>query len=161
MSNPIIQIYTDGAARGNPGPGGYGIVMISGTHRKEIKEGYRLTTNNRMELLAVIVALETLKIENSEVTVFTDSKYVSEAINQNWISSWIKKDFKKVKNPDLWKRFINIYKKHNVKFVWVKGHADNKENNRCDELAVIASKDKNLKIDEYYEASNSTENTLF
>ena len=161
MSNPIIQIYTDGAARGNPGPGGYGIVMISGHHRKELKEGFRLTTNNRMELLAVIVALETLKIENSEVTVFTDSKYVSEAINQNWISSWIKKDFKKVKNPDLWKRFINIYKKHNVKFVWVKGHADNKENNRCDELAVIASKDKNLKIDEYYEASNSTENTLF
>lgn len=161
MSNPIIQIYTDGAARGNPGPGGYGIVMISGHHRKELKEGFRLTTNNRMELLAVIVALETLKIENSEVTVFTDSKYVSEAINQDWISSWIKKDFKKVKNPDLWKRFINIYKKHNVKFVWVKGHADNKENNRCDELAVIASKDKNLKIDEYYEASNSTENTLF
>jgi ribonuclease HI len=105
--------------------------------------------------------LETLKIENSQVTVFTDSKYVSEAINQNWISSWIKKDFKKVKNPDLWKRFINIYKKHNVKFVWVKGHADNKENNRCDELAVIASKDKNLKIDEYYEALNTTENTLF
>jgi ribonuclease HI len=161
MSNQSIQIYTDGAARGNPGPGGYGIVMISGPHRKELKEGFRLTTNNRMELLAVIVALETLKIENSQVTVFTDSKYVSEAINQNWISSWIKKDFKKVKNPDLWKRFINIYKKHNVKFVWVKGHADNKENNRCDELAVIASKDKNLKIDEYYEALNTTENTLF
>ncbi|MBN2779138.1 MAG: ribonuclease HI [Bacteroidales bacterium] len=161
MSNSIIQIYTDGAARGNPGPGGYGIVMISGPHRKELKEGFRLTTNNRMELLAVIVALETLKIENSEVTVFTDSKYVSEAINQNWIENWIKKEFKKVKNPDLWKRFINIYKKHNVKFVWVKGHADNKENNRCDELAVIASKDKNLKIDEYYETLNSSENTLF
>lgn len=161
MSNPIIQIYTDGAARGNPGPGGYGIVMISGPHRKELKEGFRLTTNNRMELLAVIVALETLKIENSKVTVYTDSKYVSEAINQDWISTWIKKDFKKIKNPDLWKRFINIYKKHDVKFVWVKGHADNKENNRCDELAVIASKDKNLKIDEYYEASNTAENTLF
>lgn len=161
MSNPIIQIYTDGAARGNPGPGGYGIVMISEPHRKELKEGFRLTTNNRMELLAVIVALETLKIENSEVTIYTDSKYVSEAINQNWIETWIKKDFKKVKNPDLWKRFINIYKKHKVKFVWVKGHADNIENNRCDELAVIASKDKNLKIDEYYEASNTKENTLF
>ncbi len=150
---PRVSIYTDGAARGNPGPGGYGIVLLSGTHRKEMSEGFKKTTNNRMELLAVIIALETLKIPDSDVTVYTDSKYVSDAINQNWISSWIKKDFKKVKNPDLWKRFINIYKNHKVKFVWVKGHANNVENNRCDELAVQASKKTELRTDEYYERS--------
>ncbi|MDD2387210.1 MAG: ribonuclease HI, partial [Bacteroidales bacterium] len=121
MTKPKIEIYTDGAARGNPGPGGYGIVLMSGKHRKELSEGFRKTTNNRMELLAVIVALETLKIKNSDVTVYTDSKYVSESVNQDWISGWIKKSFKKVKNPDLWKRLINIYKLHNVKFIWVKG----------------------------------------
>ncbi len=159
---PTIAIYTDGAARGNPGPGGYGIVLISGNHRKELSEGYRKTTNNRMELLAVIIALENLKIKKSNVTVYTDSKYVSEAINQNWIKNWIKKDFKKVKNPDLWKRFINIYQEHNVKFIWVKGHSNNIENNRCDKLAVEASKKEFLKIDEYYENSSLTsENTLF
>jgi len=159
---PLITIYTDGAARGNPGPGGYGIVLMSGKHRKELSEGFRKTTNNRMELLAVIIALETLKIKPSAVKVYTDSKYVSDAINQDWISSWIKKNFKKVKNPDLWKRFINIYNQHNVKFIWVKGHANNVENNRCDELAVEASKKDSLIVDEYYENSISEgENTLF
>ncbi|PLX07208.1 MAG: ribonuclease HI [Marinilabiliales bacterium] len=159
---PLITIYTDGAARGNPGPGGYGIVLMSGKHRKELSEGFRKTTNNRMELLAVIIALETLKIKPSAVKVYTDSKYVSDAINQDWISSLIKKNFKKVKNPDLWKRFINIYNQHNVKFIWVKGHANNVENNRCDELAVEASKKDSLIVDEYYENSISEgENTLF
>ncbi len=158
---PNIIIYTDGAARGNPGPGGYGAVMMSGKHRKELSQGFRKTTNNRMELLAVIVALESLKINQSFVTVYTDSKYVSEAINQNWIENWIKKNFKKIKNPDLWKRFILIYNKHHVKFVWVKGHAENVENNRCDTLAVEASKMDNVLIDEYYESSNQDENILF
>ncbi len=161
-NKPRIAIYTDGAARGNPGPGGYGVVMMAGPHRKELSEGFRKTTNNRMELLAVIVALETLKKQNSNVTVYTDSKYVSDAINQDWISSWIKKSFKKIKNPDLWKQFINIYNKHNVKFVWIKGHSDNVENNRCDTLAVEASKKASLKVDKYYEASTiDPENALF
>jgi len=160
MTKPKIEIYTDGAARGNPGPGGYGIVLISGKHRKELSEGFRKTTNNRMELLAVIVALETLKIKNSDVTVYTDSKYVSEAVNQDWISGWIKKSFKKVKNPDLWKRLINIYKLHNVKFIWVKGHSDNEENNRCDYLAVEASKKLNPLIDQYYEEISQEDNKL-
>ena len=157
-----ISIYTDGAASGNPGPGGYGVVMISGQHRKELSAGFRKTTNNRMELLAVIVALETLKFPNSDVTVYTDSKYVSEAINQNWLQNWIKKGFNKVKNPDLWKRFIPIYNKHNVRFVWVKGHSDNIENNRCDELAVIESKKPNLPPDVFYEEiASKPDNTLF
>lgn len=160
MTKPKIEIYTDGAARGNPGPGGYGIVLMSGKHRKELSEGFRKTTNNRMELLAVIVALETLKIENSDVNIYTDSKYVSEAINQDWISGWIKKSFKKVKNPDLWKRLINIYKLHNVKFIWVKGHSDNEENNRCDYLAVEASKKINPLIDQYYEEISQEDNKL-
>ncbi|MDR2011272.1 MAG: ribonuclease HI [Bacteroidales bacterium] len=148
---PVITIYTDGAAKGNPGPGGFGIVLISGKFRKEVSEGYRETTNNRMELMAVITALEMLKVEGSTVTIYTDSKYVSEAINQNWIIGWQKKNFNKVKNPDLWKRFLISYRKHNVKFVWVKGHSDNIENNRCDFLAVQASQKECLKIDEYYE----------
>jgi len=151
MNSPQIDIYTDGSSRGNPGPGGYGIVLISGKYRKEISEGFRKTTNNRMELLAVIIALETLKFEGSYVNIYTDSKYVSDAINKNWMENWQKTNFKKVKNPDLWKRFIDIYKKHNVKFIWVKGHSDNKENNRCDELAVSASYTTNPKVDEYYE----------
>jgi ribonuclease HI len=160
MNIPDIIIYTDGASRGNPGPGGYGIVLKSGNHRREIAEGFRKTTNNRMELLAVIIALEALKIEGSNVTIYTDSKYVSDAINQKWIINWQKTGFKKVKNPDLWKRFLEIYKKHNIKFVWVKGHADNVENNRCDELAVMASHGTNLKIDDYYENSEENPNTL-
>ena len=150
MAKPKITIYTDGAARGNPGPGGYGIVLLSGQHRKELSEGYRHTTNNRMELLAVIVALETLKIPGSEVTIYTDSKYVADAVEKGWVFNWVKKNFKNKKNPDLWLRFLEVYKKHSVKFVWVKGHASNPLNKLCDRLAVKASKRKELKEDEEY-----------
>jgi len=148
-----ITIYTDGAARGNPGPGGYGVVMMSGKHRKELSEGFRLTTNNRMELLAVIVALETLKVDNSIVDMYTDSKYVVDAVEQGWLFDWEKKRFNKKKNPDLWIRFLAIYRKHKVKFHWVKGHANNKENERCDQLAVEASFQNNLLIDKVYETT--------
>ena len=150
MARPQITIYTDGAARGNPGPGGYGIVLLSGEFRKEMSEGYRHTTNNRMELLAVIVALETLKIEGSEVTIYTDSKYVADAVTKGWVYDWVKKRFKGKKNPDLWLRFLEIYKKHVVKFVWVKGHANNPLNERCDELAVAASMKIDLQEDKGY-----------
>jgi len=146
-----ITIYTDGSALGNPGPGGYGIILISGSHRKEVSQGYKLTTNNRMELLSVIVALEMLKGEGHHVTIYSDSKYVVNAIEQKWLFEWQKKNFKKVKNPDLWQRFLRIYPKHHVRFVWVKGHANNKENNRCDELAVKAATTPPLLRDEWYE----------
>jgi ribonuclease HI len=149
----MISIYTDGASRGNPGPGGYGIVMKYGELRKEISEGFKLTTNNRMELLSVIVALESLKKEGSPVTVYSDSKYVVDSVEKKWVFGWEKKSFAKAKNADLWIRFLRIYRKHHVKFVWVKGHASNVENNRCDELAVAASFKHNLKTDTGYEAS--------
>lgn len=148
-----ITIYTDGAARGNPGPGGYGVVLLSGQLRKELSEGFELTTNNRMELLAVIVALETLKIENSQVTIYTDSKYVVDALEKGWIWNWVKTRFKGKKNEDLWMRFLKIYPKHQVKFVWVKGHANIPENERCDQLAVAASMLPMLKKDSGYLAS--------
>ena len=154
MTKPKITIYTDGAARGNPGPGGYGVVMLSGRYRKELSEGFRLTTNNRMELLAVIVALETLKIPGSDVTLYTDSKYVADAVEKGWVFNWVKKGFKGKKNPDLWMRFLEIYKKHNVKFVWVKGHSNNILNERCDQLAVEASMGADLKADTGYQANN-------
>jgi ribonuclease HI len=151
MARPQITVYTDGAARGNPGPGGYGVVLLSGEFRKEISDGYKHTTNNRMELLAVIVALEALKIPGSEVTIYTDSKYVADAVTKGWVFDWVKKRFKGKKNPDLWLRFLEIYKKHVVKFVWVKGHANNPLNERCDELAVAASMQFNLKEDFGYQ----------
>ncbi len=154
MSVNII-IYTDGAARGNPGPGGYGVVLLSGKHRKEISEGYRLTTNNRMELLAAIVGLEAIKKEDTIITLYTDSKYVSDAVEKGWVFQWEKTGFKKKKNPDLWKRFLNVYRKHNVRFVWVKGHANVVENERCDRLAVEASESGNLLIDYEYEKNTS------
>ena len=147
----MITIYTDGSSLGNPGPGGYGVVMISGHHRKEMSEGFRLTTNNRMELMSVIVALETLKNDGSAVTIYSDSKYVVDSVEQKWVFGWEKKDFKKKKNPDLWQRFLEVYRKHKVKFVWVKGHHTTKENNRCDELAVEAANGRNLKSDAWYE----------
>jgi ribonuclease HI len=153
MNTPKITIYTDGAARGNPGPGGYGAVLISGKFRKELSAGFRKTTNNRMELLAVIVALEKLKFENSIVDVYTDSKYVSDAINLDWISGWQKRKFKKVKNVDLWERLIELLSKHKVNFHWVKGHAGIPENEVCDKLAVKASFEDDLQIDEEYEKS--------
>ncbi len=148
-----IHIYTDGAASGNPGPGGYGIVMMYNHHRKEISEGYRLTTNNRMELLSVIVALESIKKKDAKVIVHSDSKYVIDSINLKWLDGWQKTGFKKKANVDLWQRFLKIRDKHKTVFKWVKGHADNVENNRCDELAVAAYKTGNLKVDEGYEAS--------
>jgi len=135
----MITIYTDGSARGNPGPGGYGAILISGNHRKELSEGYRLTTNNRMELLAVIKALEALKKEGSLVTVYSDSKYVVDAVEKRWVFGWEKVHYKNKMNPDLWMRFLRVYRRHKVKFVWVKGHASNELNNHCDELAVQAS----------------------
>lgn len=147
-----ITIYTDGSAKGNPGPGGYGVVLISGPHRKELSEGFRLTTNNRMELMAVCVALEALRFPGSNVTLYSDSKYVVEAVNQRWIINWEKTGFKGKKNPDLWRRFLNIYRQHRVRFVWVKGHASTIENNRCDYLAVQAASSTNLKEDYGYEA---------
>ena len=156
---PTITIYTDGSSRGNPGPGGFGIVLMSGQYRKDVACGFRRTTNNRMELLGVITALEMLKIPNSNVTVYTDSKYVADAINQKWLYGWIQKGFNKVKNPDLLSRFVRISKQHNVKFVWVKGHADNPYNNRCDQLAVAAATGTNLLVDDYFEASENN-NTL-
>lgn len=148
-----IIVYTDGAARGNPGPGGYGIVMMSGQHRKEISEGFRNTTNNRMELLGVIVALENAKGSNHEITVYSDSKYVVDSVNKGWVFNWQKKYFKGKKNVDLWKRFLLVHPKNQVKFVWVKGHANIPENERCDELAVAASKKDNLPPDVGYEQS--------
>ncbi|QZE14181.1 ribonuclease HI [Halosquirtibacter laminarini] len=150
----VVVIYTDGASRGNPGPGGYGTIMIYKQHRKEMSEGFRLTTNNRMELLAVIKGLEALKKDGVHVVVYSDSKYVVDSIEKKWVFGWVKKNFKDKKNPDLWKRFLKIYSKHHVKLIWVKGHADNIENENCDRLAVNAALDQNLLIDEGYELNN-------
>jgi ribonuclease HI len=148
-----ITIYTDGAARGNPGPGGFGVVLLAGQLRKELSEGFELTTNNRMELLAVITGLEALKIENSQVTIYTDSKYVVDAVEKGWIWNWVKTRFKGKKNEDLWMRFLKIYPKHQVKFIWVKGHANIPENERFDQLAVASSMQPMLKKDNGYLAS--------
>ncbi|MGE0560332.1 MAG: ribonuclease HI [Flavobacteriales bacterium] len=151
-----ITIYTDGAAKGNPGKGGYGVVMMSGSHKKELSEGFRNTTNNRMELLSVIVALEAIIKENAQVEIFSDSKYVVDAVEKGWVFGWQKKGFKGKKNIDLWQRFLKIYPKHQVKFIWVKGHAGNLYNERCDELAVQAAESSNLLIDEGYETDASS-----
>lgn len=148
-----VHIYTDGACSGNPGKGGYGIVMewVGKPYQKEFSEGYKRTTNNRMELLAVIVALENLKSDKLNITVFSDSKYVVDAIEKKWIFGWEKKGFKNKKNIDLWKRFLKIYRKHKVDFRWVKGHNDHVQNERCDVLAVEASQQNDLLIDEGFE----------
>ena len=151
---PNVTVYTDGGASGNPGPGGYGIVLLSGKHRKELSGGFRLTTNNRMELLAVIIALEALKYDGTDVTIYSDSKYVVDAVIKGWVFNWEKKNFAKKKNPDLWKRFLQIYPKHNVEFVWVKGHAGNELNEVADRLAVSAYQVGVLEVDEVYEATN-------
>ncbi|NBC82692.1 MAG: ribonuclease HI [Bacteroidetes bacterium] len=145
-----VIIYTDGAASGNPGPGGYGAVLMYGNHRKELSGGFRLTTNNRMELMAVIEALEAMKKDNLDIDIYTDSKYIADAVEKKWLFSWEKSNFNKKKNPDLWKRFLKLYRKHNIRFIWVKGHADNRENERCDRLAVQASKSDHLKEDAGY-----------
>jgi ribonuclease HI len=150
-----ITIYTDGAAKGNPGNGGYGAILMSGKHRKEISEGFRRTTNNRMELLAVIKALEMIKVVPAEVEIHSDSKYVVDAVEKGWLFGWEKKGFAKKKNPDLWQRFLKIYRKHKVKFHWVKGHAGHPLNERCDELAVQAAEGAGLKVDAGFENQNS------
>jgi len=153
MANEIT-IYTDGAASGNPGPGGYGVVLISGKHRLEKSEGFRLTTNNRMELLAVISGLEALKIPGSRVVIYTDSRYVADSVEKGWVLRWEMKGFKKKKNPDLWIRFLKAYRKHTVRLIWIKGHASNPENELCDRLAVEASKKENLPEDSGYITEN-------
>jgi ribonuclease HI len=145
-----VTIYTDGAAGGNPGPGGYAVILISGKHRLEKSEGFRLTTNNRMELLAVITGLEALKISGSEVTVYTDSKYVADSVEKGWVFQWESKAFKKKKNKDLWIRFLKIYRQHKVRFVWIKGHSSNPENELCDRMAVEAYKKDDLAEDPGY-----------
>lgn len=147
-----IIIYTDGSSRGNPGPGGYGVVLMSGTLIKELSQGYRLTTNNRMELMGVIAGLEALKKQHLSVTVYSDSQYIVRAVKEGWLNKWLATNFAKgKKNKDLWVKFYNLYKQHEVKFVWVKGHAENVINNRCDELATRAADGKNLLVDDGYE----------
>lgn len=149
-----IQIYTDGAARGNPGPGGYGVILIFGNHRKELSKGYRLTTNNRMELLAVITALESLTKTEHSVHIYSDSQYVVKAISEGWLNNWIRTDFKGgKKNSDLWKKYYAVSRKFKITMFWVKGHASNPFNNRCDELATTAADGKELAIDEWYETN--------
>ena len=150
----MISLYTDGAAKGNPGRGGFGTVLLYKGLRKEISEGFRCTTNNRMELLAVIIGLEALKNPNTNVMVYSDSKYVVDSVEKGWVFNWEKKGFKDKKNIDLWKRFLEIYKVHNVKFKWIKGHAGIPENERCDELAVAAAEKRDLLIDIEYEKEN-------
>ncbi|MGI8951189.1 MAG: ribonuclease HI [Chitinophagaceae bacterium] len=149
---PELIIYTDGAARGNPGPGGFGVILMYGNKQKELSTGYRLTTNNRMELMAVIAALEALTKKNISLTIYTDSKYVLNSVEKKWLDNWIKTDFKGgKKNKDLWQRYYNLAKDFTIKFNWVKGHDENIFNNRCDALATAAADGKNLLIDEGYE----------
>ena len=154
MSQGEIVIYTDGAARGNPGPGGLGVVMLYGKHRKELSEGYKLTTNNRMELLGVIRGLETLRRNDIKVNIYTDSRYVSDAVNKGWVFNWEVKRFKKKKNVDLWQQFLELYRRYSVTFIWVKGHASIPENERCDKLAVEASHGEELLEDSGYVDNN-------
>lgn len=155
--NHQVHIYTDGAAKGNPGPGGYGIVMewVGKPYQKEFSAGFRHTTNNRMELMAVIVALEKLIKPNTSVLVVSDSKYVVDAVQKGWLFDWEKKNFTGKKNPDLWIRFLKVYRRHKVDFKWIKGHNQHPQNERCDALAVAASGSENLLIDQYYESEGS------
>jgi ribonuclease HI len=148
-----VHIYTDGAAKGNPGKGGYGVVMemVGTPYKKEFFEGFRYTTNNRMELLAVIVGLEKLKNPNTKVLVVSDSKYVVDSVSKKWVFGWEKKGFIGKKNPDLWKRFLVVYRKHKVDFKWIKGHSNHPQNERCDELAVMATQNSPLSVDSFYE----------
>lgn len=138
MEKPVIYLYTDGAASGNPGPGGYGAILRCAGHEKELSGGFARTTNNRMELMAVIVGLETIRWENARVEVYSDSSYVVKAVNEGWLDNWQRKGWKKVKNPDLWMRFLEVYRRHRVTFHWIRGHAGHPENERCDTLAVNA-----------------------
>lgn len=147
-----IIIYTDGSSRGNPGPGGYGALLMSSGKMKELSQGYRKTTNNRMELMGVIAALGALKKPSLHVTIYTDSQYIVRAVKEGWLNKWLATNFAGgKKNKDLWVKFYNLYKEHHVKFIWVKGHADNEYNNRCDVLATTAADGRNLLVDEGYE----------
>jgi ribonuclease HI len=146
-----IEIFTDGAAKGNPGRGGYGVLLRFNDVVKELSEGFRMTTNNRMELLAVIVALESLKTNQYPVHIYSDSKYVIDSISKKWVFNWVKTGFKGKKNKDLWLRYLEIHPKFNLVFHWVKGHAGHIENERCDVLAVAAAEGENLKIDDFFE----------
>lgn len=153
MTNELI-IYTDGASRGNPGPGGYGVILMWNGHARELSAGYRRTTNNRMELMAVIAGLEALKKDGLPITIYSDSQYVVKAVEQGWLKNWIATDFKGgKKNKDLWKRFYELSKKNRIRFVWVKGHAANPHNNRCDELATAAADGRHLLEDVGFESS--------
>lgn len=151
----MIHLFTDGASSGNPGPGGYGVILRSGSHYKELSAGYRKTTNNRMELLAVIVGLEALKNPAQQVLIHSDSKYVIDAVEKKWVFGWVLKGFAGKKNQDLWLRFLDVYKAHQIQFKWVKGHAGHPENERCDKLAVLASQVKNLPADIGFEIQAS------
>ncbi|MEY3010543.1 MAG: hypothetical protein RLZZ314_1185 [Bacteroidota bacterium] len=150
-----VTMYTDGGASGNPGPGGYGTLLMYGQHVKEMSQGFRLTTNNRMELLAVIVGLEALTREGVEVEVYSDSKYVVDAVSKRWVFGWEKKGYKDKKNPDLWQRFLRVYRKHKVTFHWVKGHAGNPYNERVDAMAVAAYQTGTLLTDTWYEQNEA------
>jgi len=157
----LINIYTDGSSIGNPGRGGYGLILEYKGTTKEFSEGFRLTTNNRMELLSVIIGLEKIKKTGIPIIVHSDSKYVVDAVEKKWLFSWEKKNFGKKKNPDLWIRFLKIFRKHQVRFVWVKGHSNIKENERCDQLAVEAAESSSLKKDVWYENNVANNNELF
>src|SRR5688572_2313515 len=147
-----VTIYTDGSSRGNPGPGGYGVILLSGAHRKELSQGYRLTTNNRMELMGVIEGLKALKKPGMNVTIYSDSQYIVKAVKEGWLDKWIATDFKGgKKNKDLWLEFYDLIKQHHLKFIWVKGHAADPMNNRCDELATSAADGHDLLIDTGFE----------
>jgi ribonuclease HI len=147
-----VTIYTDGSSRGNPGPGGYGALLMSNGRMKELSAGYRKTTNNRMELMGVIAALSALKKDGLNITLYTDSQYIVKAVKEGWLNKWLATNFSGgKKNKDLWVKFYDLYKRHHIKFVWVKGHADNEYNNRCDVLATRAADGRNLLVDEGYE----------
>ncbi|MFZ2287342.1 MAG: ribonuclease HI [Bacteroidales bacterium] len=155
-----VTIYTDGACSRNPGPGGFGVVLISGRHRKEISGGFRLTTNNRMELLAAITGLEALKRDGTAVRLHTDSQYLVNAVNKGWLFNWELKRFAKKKNSDLWIRFLEVYRRHRVTLIWVKGHNNDPGNERCDTLAVAASKGPLLNEDTGYIPENDERGIL-
>jgi ribonuclease HI len=153
MKSKTVYLYTDGSSLGNPGPGGYGIILewAGMSYVKEFSQGFVRTTNNRMELLAVIVGLEKLKKIPLEIVVYSDSKYVVDAVEKKWLFGWEKKNFKNKKNVDLWKRFLIVYRKHKIHFQWIKGHNMHPQNERCDQLAVQAAKSKNLISDTFFE----------
>lgn len=156
MTTNQITIYTDGSSRGNPGPGGYGTILMWGDKVKELSQGFRRTTNNRMELWAVIAGLEQLKRKDIPVVIYSDSQYVVNAVEKGWLKTWIATDFKGgKKNPDLWRKFYELSRPFQIRFVWVKGHADNPYNNRCDKLATTAADGKELAVDHGFEASEN------